>query len=401
MSDWITNFLDYTAAIPSPASFRLWSAITAISGVLERKIWIQTAQSFLYPNLFTLLVGPPATGKTQAINQVQRLWYDSGKVHVSPDDMTKASFLDAMRDAARIVQLSEEVQASTDKLILDYHSLSVCVGEFGVLLSQHDLNFLSVFNSMYDCPPVYREKRRMKEEENDISNPTLVMLAGTQPGFLGSLLPEEAWNMGFTSRLIMVYSGDILTVELFNKATPSQTKYSPLLGDLQEIAGLVGQIKWTPETQDAIRVWHQEGCPPVPQHSKLEHYRGRRILHVLKLCAISTISRSKDLLVTLEDFERAKMWLMETEIAMPDIFRQMARRSDAQVIQELHWVCWAEWTKTRRALHESFLIHFLSTQVPTEKIAKVMEMAEKGRFFSRQAGTQLFIPLPKNKHGIE
>ena len=124
-------------------------------------------------------------------------------------------------------------------------------------------------------------------------------------------------------------------------------------------------------------------------------------MHVLKLCAISTISRSKDLLVTLEDFERAKMWLMETEIAMPDIFRQMARRSDAQVIQELHWVCWAEWTKTRRALHESFLIHFLSTQVPTEKIAKVMEMAEKGRFFSRQAGTQLFIPLPKNKHGIE
>ena len=71
MSDWITNFLDYTAAIPSPASFRLWSAITAISGVLERKVWIQTAQSFLYPNLFTLLVGPPATGKTQAIKQEQ------------------------------------------------------------------------------------------------------------------------------------------------------------------------------------------------------------------------------------------------------------------------------------------------------------------------------------------
>lgn len=401
MSDWITNFLDYTAELPSPAVFRQWAGITAVSGVLERKVWMQTARSYLYPNLFTLLVGPPATGKTQAINQVQKLWYDCESIRVSPNDMTKASFLDSMRDAERKIALPEDVATLTGNFILDYHALAVCVGEFGVLISQHDLNFLSVFNDMYDSPMVYRETRRTNKLENDITNPNLTMLAGTQPGFLGSLLPDEAWNMGFTSRLIMVYSGDILTVELFNASAPNSRIYSALLADLKSIAKLIGQIHWAPEVQTAIRTWHQSGCLPTPEHSKLEHYRGRRILHVLKLCAIAAIARTRNLVVELEDFERAKHWLISTEITMPDIFRQMAGRSDNQVIKELHHYAFSEWNKNKKPLHESQLVHFLSTQVPAEKIARILEVCEKSKIFIRQAGTQLFLPQPIHKHGME
>lgn len=401
MSDWIEDFVAYTEGLPTPEIFRRWSAITAIAGGLERKVWMQTAQSVLYPNLYTLLVAPPGIGKSQAINPVHKLWYDSKEVIVAPDDMTKASFIDSLTAADKKVILPEHLAQELGIPILDYHALCIALGEFGVLLSQHDLNFLSVFNQIFDAPRVYIERRRHRDEDSEIINPHLTILAGTQPGFLGALLPEEAWNMGFTSRLIMVYSGDAQIVDLFGFRPNPTITYRALLDDFKVICKMIGQMHWTPSCQKAVQAWHRAGCPPVPDHSKLEHYRIRRIMHALKLSAICAISRTKEYLIEEEDFERARTILIDAEMLMPDIFRQMAGKSDKKVLDELHHAMWREFNRTKKYIPEAFIYNFISGHVPTEKVERLIENAVKSNIIARMAGTRAYMPVLQNRHGVE
>lgn len=395
MSDWLDSYMEYTDGIPSPEIFRLWSGISTLAGALERRVWVSTSRSVLYPNLFVLLVAPPAVGKSQAITNVHELWHTTKKFHVAPDNVTKASLIDALAaaDGKRVIPTG----------LLEYHSLLTASSEFGVLVPAHDLEFLSVLNHIYDNPRSYRENRRSLQNNISITNPQLNIIAGTQPGFLASLLPEEAWSMGFTSRIIMVYAALPPIVSLFEKQDSRKDQFDHLRDRLMIFSDLMGEAKWEPEAQQELERWYRSGQEPVPQHSKLQHYNGRRILHILKLSLISAISRSGELFITMDDMQRARNWLLSVEQVMPDIFRDMTLKSDSQVIQELHFFLWQIWVKGKKPIHEGRAIHFLQQRVPAEKIERVLDIAVKSQILRREDTSvgPAYVPRPTHEHGGE
>jgi hypothetical protein len=107
------------------------------------------------------------------------------------------------------------------------------------------------------------------------------------------------------------------------------------------------------------------------------------------------------LVVEERDVLRAKDWLLHAEEFMPDIFKEMVQRSDSQVIADLHFFAWKIYMKEKRGVHKTRLFHFLQHRLPSDKIEKVLDIAEKANFFSRQAGTDLYVPRPKTEHGLE
>lgn len=394
MGDWIDDFMDLTDGLPSPRLFRLWSAITCLAGALERRAWLETAQSNVYPNLFVVLVAPPGVGKTQAINPTEDLWKDTKGLHVMPNNVTKAALIDALAKA----DCSRTIDADT---FAQYHSIAVPASELGVLLPAHDLEYLSVLNYVYDNPSSYREERRSIEKPIEVICPQLNILAGTQPGFLSATLPEEAWSMGFLSRVIMVYSGTAPRVPLFGKRRSDKaTIRTSLVSRLESIAQLYGPFDIDEPTQAGLEAWAEEGFAPIPSHSKLVHYNARRVLHVLKLTMIAAISRCGTLSIRYEDLERARDWLMEAEAIMPDIFKDMMAKSDGAIIQELHSYMWGEYARGKnRPLHESLIWSYLQIKVPSERIPRILDAAERSMFISKTA-TGMFIPLVKNNVGI-
>lgn len=398
--DWIDGYLQYTEGTPTPDIYRLWSGITAISGALERRVWVDTARMSLYPNLFTLLVGPPATGKSVAISPVVALWKRVRKLHVAPDNVTKASLVDALFRSKRNIVVPGD--------LIEYSSLLVPCPELGVLIPKHDLEFLSVVNHIYDCPPHYREERRyltIDDKNPDVPFPQLTILAGTQPMFLASMLPEEAWGMGFTSRLVMIYAGTAPKVDLFAGIEDRSALAGRLAAKLTELASdqYRGRFSFTESAVNEIRSWHSQDLAPVPTHTRLIHYNGRRILHFLKLCMVASASRGTDLTIRIEDVNRARDWLLQSEIRMPDVFREMTQKSDAQVVGELHYFMWQRWgllpKDKRKPMPETVIYEFLRHRVPSEKIGKLLEVAEKSGIIVRLAGTTTWYPRPLNEHG--
>lgn len=394
-TDWIESFLDYTEGIASPPIFRLWAGIGAIAGVLERRVWVESAGEVLFPNLYTLFVAPPGVGKTQAIKVTKALWKQVPDLILSPDNMTKAALVDSLQRAARKIVVSPTE-------LLEFNSMQVAADELGVFMSQHDLEFLSFLNNVYENPPFYQEARRMfGNKPLDIPAPQLNILAGTQPGFLASVFPEEAWTMGFTSRLIMLYCSIPVRVPLFETRAKAPEKEKGLVLGLKAMMKLHGPFKFTPEAKGLLQGWETKGRPPVPQHSKLEHYNARRILHMLKLCQISAVSRGSGMIIGEVDFNRSLAWMVEAERTMPDVFRNMTQKSDAQVITELHFFAWQLWAKKKAGIHESLLIHFLQTKVPSDKVMKVLEIAERANVLVREVNTNLYRPTPKDQLGLE
>lgn len=353
--------------------------------------------------MYTLLVGPPASGKTEAINPTEYFWNKARRLKVAPRSVTRASLVDELAEAQKRLPIGPTE-------LIEYASLNVSAGELGVLLPAHDTDFLSVLNHLYDNPPWHSEKRRTMKINHHIVNPQLNILAGTQPAYLASLLPEEAWGMGFMSRQIMIYSSQVMQVELFPEFfglaegnVKRKALENALASDMIALSELYGQARWDIDAATELRRWYLEGMKPVPEHSKLTHYTGRRVIHIGKLSMIASLSRGSDLKITLSDLNRARDWLLEAEMAMPDIFREMVGRSDAQVLTELHFYMFAQWRRNgQKPLHKSALYNFLSTQAPSDKIPRLLSVAEQANMIARVAGSaDLYIPRPKNEHGME
>jgi hypothetical protein len=388
-----------TSTDNTPEIYRKWSAITMVAGAMEERVWTIVGSRSgkpraTFPNLYILLVGAPGVGKL-IVEDVQSIWSevklpntDKRAFHVAPTNMSKAALMDTF---------SQSLQTFLPPTgpPFEYHSLLVAAEEFGVFFPNYDQDFIGVLNRIYMVPPDYVERRRHgPAREIILQRPVMSLIGGTQPAWLGSVFPNEAWGTGLTSRIIFIYASSGDPSNPFEEGHDRPIERVRLLGKLGKISELYGELKWDKVAANYLAAWHMSGGKPTPTHSRLEHYIRRRTLHVIKLCIISSVSRTNKI-GTIEqiDVERAIAWLTEAEKVMPDIFRAMEGNSDFQVIEELYHFLVRLYNAARQSpIPEKSLYSFLITKVPSEKIEKILLAAERSHMIDRVGGTDTFIP---------
>jgi hypothetical protein len=144
--------------------------------------------------------------------------------------------------------------------------------------------------------------------------------------------------------------------------------------------------------------------PPTPTHSRLTHYNRVRTQNLLKLSLISAISRCQALLIEKIDVERGLYWMHEAERFMPDIFREMVGKSDKQVLEELHLFLIAYWQRNKRnPFQGDVLWDFLKDRVPSDRVGRMVEVAERSGLVARVGGTEdCWVPRPRgDRFGVE
>lgn len=380
---------------PSPEIFRKWAAITTLSGALEKRVWTRTKAGPQFSNLYTMLVAPPGVGKSQAINPAEQILKATKRYRIAPNSVTAASFIDALARANRTVIINPQQS-------LTYHSLFVFAAELGVFLNAHDLGFLSIINELFDHKESYREERRHSlKDPIDIPKPMTTLLVGSQPGFLATILPDSAWTMGWTSRLLMVYSSTSPDVPLFGEYQKHDEMQEVLVKKLDDCADYYGEMKWDAGAIADMERWRKDGWGPVPDHPKLANYLPRRgTIFAVKLAMIAAMSRGEELAIRLQDVERARGWLLEIEELMPQIFRDMIMRSDDQVIEETFQFAFSIYIKQRQPIAGATILRFLAQRTPAEKAERIMGLMEKAGIFERVAGRDAYIPRARELHGV-
>jgi Protein of unknown function (DUF3987) len=388
LGNWIESYQEYTEILPSPALFRKWVAIFFVAAAMERKIWVRTMGSALYPNLYVFLVGPPGIGKGVAVHPAEVLMREVPEVHVGPSDMTTASLIDALNESVRRIILMDASEP-----FVEFHSLTVVSRELGVLIPGWETSLMNNLTDIYDGFTV-DQKRRGKDLRIKIKSPQINLLGACTPAYLNEVMPAGAWDQGFISRTILVYSGDRVSRDPFldeGLGPAAGRLHADLLHDLKTIALEYGQMSFTTPAAAAIKEWIRGGCKPEPAHQKLQYYNSRRIAHMLKLCMVSSIARRGNKIIEVEDYAQALDWIMEAERYMPDIFKSMISGGDSNAMEEAWNYVWLLYAKEKKPIAEHRVVHFLRERVPAHSVMRVIDVMVRGRMFVIEAGDKGFV----------
>ncbi len=362
LESWIESFVDNTIGLESPAIFRKWAGIATLAAAVEQKVFLQTA-SILHPNIYCFLVGHPGVGKTKTVRAVRKYYLETHEPHVAPTSMTGSAMVDTLKASKRtIIRIPEGP--------LEYNSMYITADELGAFMHKYDDEAIAILSAFYD-PDEYGQRRRGNDLKIQIKSPQINLICGTTPSNLLKYLPESAWEQGFTSRVLMIFSDERTIGDDF--ADHDSSLSDDLIHDLRHIGSLMGKFEVTAEYRNCINLWREQGEPPVPTHPKLIHYATRRRVHLYKLSMVSAIDRSDTLLLTRADFNRALGWMVEAEASMPDIFKAGAGGADAKVIEEIYHYVLTQGAGSR-VVPERKIIAFAKERLPIHSVMRVVEI---------------------------
>lgn len=293
--------------------------------------------------------------------------------------MTMASLVDCLAEAKK----SHVIGPGN---VTEYNSMYIMADELSAFMSDYSNDLIAGLTKFFDCTQ-YGQARRTKDINILIKNPQLNILSGSTPSNLLRFIPEYAWEQGFTSRILLIYSNERPIIDIFKN--PVKPLPNDLITDLHKIAALRGQIGWDDEYASLMWKWKQMGYPPVPDHPKLEHYNSRRFSHSLKLAMIANIDRGDSLHLTSQDFNTAMSWMLEAEQFMPGIFSTGRGGADSKAMDEIfHFI-----SKHPNGIHQSRIVNYARQHIEyASSIGPILDVMQ-------QAG--MIVPVLEDEFGLK
>lgn len=328
LKDWIKTYVEYTENSEPPQMYRLWSAIGTIASVLQRKCRFDWGELTFYPNMYIVLVGPPAARKGTAMNQAFPFLEELG-VKTAAEAITREALIRELKNA------NDNAITPEGKMFL-HSSLTIWSQELTVFLGYQNHQLLSDLTDWYDCRNhwTYRTKNMGTDE---IIGVFVNLVGATTPDLLRSTMPLDAIGGGLTSRMIFIYETDkgklVAFTGLSKKEKETRIKLSR---DLSQIQMLSGTFRATDKFLDAWLKWYPE---QEENHSfsdpRFDGYFARRAAHVLKLSIIVNASRTDSMTITEGDLLQAVEYIERAEIKMPNVFSGVGKSSHADVMTKI------------------------------------------------------------------
>lgn len=387
LESWIESFVEHTDNLESPTLFRKWAGIFTIASAMEMRTYLKTS-SELYPNLYIFIVGHPGVGKNRIIRVAKRYMNEIPEFHFAPTSLTGASLVDTLAASKRVIVRMPDPS-------IEYNNTVITAEELTAFMHKYDDEMVGLLSAFYDPDP-YAQSRRGRDIKIKIDRPQVNLMSGTTPSNLIQLMPESAWDQGFTSRVILIHSDERIVGDDF--AGTSRSLSDDLVHDIKMIGMLNGEFKVTQEYRNAVNDWRALGEPPIINHPKLLHYKTRRRVHLYKLSMVSAADRGDVLLLTKEDFNRAMGWLLEAESAMPNLFTAGGTGTDARALDEiLHFI---QLSDRGDGVPEHQVMNFARNKIPLTSLWRVIEtMIGSGMITSRgidKNGQRWFRPATRH-----
>lgn len=325
LDDWLTSFLEFTSNTEPKKSFRLWTGISTIAAMLQRKVSLPWGHFSIFPNLYIILVGPSGSRKGTAMNLGYPFLRELG-IRLAAEAITREALI-------KDLKLSSNTQIDSQGRPLIHCSLTVHSQELTVFLGYNNMQMMADLCDWYDCKDrwTYRTKNMGTDE---LIGVWVNLLGATTPELLRSTLPADAIGGGLTARMILIFEKRKAKSVTCPFLTAEEIKLrEALLSDLEQILMLAGEFKISQEYLDYWNYWYpaQDNNPPFTD-IRLSGYVERRAIHALKLSIIANVSRSSKMVLELQDLQRAIALMQEAEQKMLYVFSGVGKAKMADVL---------------------------------------------------------------------
>lgn len=286
-TNWISA---YSAAIDpiteAPAPFVIWSAISVISAVLKKKVWINRGVFKVYPNQYIVLVGPPGVGKGTAIHPAHAFIKDF-----------KPSLSNYLSDRITAPKIIEKLAQGFQTQAVINGVITAGLESTAVLMATELSTFLgsSDWMTSFLCDTWDRnefEYDTKNKGSSHIKDMCVSLIGACVPDFIrkinGKQNSNEAINGGFTARTIFVFA-NAKSKKLAWPIALENTKNGPTLiaalrYDLEQIAhNLHGEFGFDQEAQYLWGTWYNKNRSDDMDSEVVQHFKSRIDVHVLKV----------------------------------------------------------------------------------------------------------------------
>jgi len=324
---FVDFYLHYRKETEAPYNFHRWCALSGVGAILRRNFRLQFGSSYIYPNLYIMLVGESGSRKSVSIRSFAKVLRGAGYTDIAADKTTKEKFLlDLQGDSEDL--LSDDPsrrRTSYDRTTAENlfgadevddgepRSVLIAADEFNDFIGIGNLEFCSTLGQLWDYEGVY--KSRIKNGKSvAIPDPTISILSGNTAQNIATAFPPEIIGQGFLSRLLFIY-GERSDRKYTIPPTPSKEATEKVILFLKEIESRVrGDATIEADAYKMLDAIYK-GWDDLPD-VRFRNYSTRRFTQLLKLSLICSASRLSTS-VSATDVIRANTYLSAAEHNMP------------------------------------------------------------------------------------
>ena len=336
--DFIQASVDAVKDSPIPKPFAKWTALSAVSGALGRRVWFPMPNYNIGSNLFVILIASPGRNKSVSLilpfsKVFSRL---TSPVGATEDDHNFNSGLDeyGLRkyplytiqdritpeklavDMTKVTRMDMRLGNEANGFEFYDSSLTLVTSEFGTFMGRNERYLQMFLTDMWDAKDSYSHKTKTAGEYI-IQGPCLNWIACATPTQFVDNLPEDAKSQGLLSRIIPVfYEGEKIPQDLRQKVISEHT-INDLRNDLSKIALMRGPMEFERDAFEIANTDIFDGIQPEPTDPHLSEYCQRRVSHFLKVAMSVSASRSSSCKISKDDWAITKEIMFDMEQNMP------------------------------------------------------------------------------------
>lgn len=347
LDNWILSYLKMVEGTEPPQRFHLWSAITVISAMLARKCIVKLGPELIFPNLYTVLIGPPGVRKGTAIKYCVDLVNEVDAATMAPDAVTKEALCMEME--------TRQLTANINGIPLVHCSLFVVAPELVVFIKENDHERLGYLCQLYDGLNKFEYKTKTSLNQY-IVNPGLWILGATTPNWIEIAMKQLGVGGGMTSRTVFVYASrkgehiPITRMKPFDVGLRSK-----LVTDLAEIKNMEGKFHITKEADNVYSEWYEGTYKDTGvDDSRFASYWERLPSMVIKVAMVMSAARTEDMTVTDKDIMNSIHVFNKIHPEMPQSFGGLGHNvlgSQTEMVRNL--------LRDKRRCTKSYIMHTL------------------------------------------